>query len=88
MLQDGLLKYSKTKEGHRKKVRETIPLEHVISVQEEPESNRPHAFEIITADRIYHLQAENAESKERWMGVLKQELKKFKSDEEEIYNLN
>lgn len=74
------------RKGYPKKIRETIPLTHIISIQEEHDGAKPNAFEVITQERTYHLHAESFETKEKWMNALKLETKRFK-DTEDLYNI-
>jgi hypothetical protein len=59
----------------------------MISVQEEHDGPKPHSFEIITSNRTYHLHAETAEIKEKWLNILKTEIRRFQTDTADLYNI-
>jgi hypothetical protein len=84
VLENDVLSYSKTKEGYPKKLKGSIPMSEVISVQD-PDVAKPTLFEIILQDRTFYLIADDMASKQKWMSILQQACKKFENDDDDLY---
>lgn len=88
VMDNSSLNYCKSKSRYPHKVTGRIPMSYVLTLHDHPDVSKPLAFDLVTSDRTYHLQAENEKEKLQWIAVIKDELNKYQTEKSlDVFNV-